>query len=459
MADCRKESETIFRAYDVRGIYGSDLSESVAYRLGSSFGKFCGQRGTVLVGQDVRPSSESLVNSLIEGMLSAGVNVSHIGIVPSPVLYHSTRNLGARAGVMTTASHLPPEWNGFKFCDNNGLVVSEGNGLESIKDIFNSDGEPSKKRGNKMLYSNSIDDYVSQMVDKLTIHSEFKVTVDYANSVTALVVPQILDRFLIEHVDINEELKETSPNRPSEPTVESLSQLKEEVKENGSSLGIAYDGDGDRVAFVDEFGNVHSSGNTTIPIFAKYYLSGGAGGKVVADVTCSDSVKEYIEKLGGELISVRVGHSFCAMAVKNHQALFGGQYSGHMSFPEMAYADDAIFASLRMIEVVQHMGPFSKLVKDLPKFYSTRIKEIVCNDQVKFRVIDECTRIVTQMRIFADTKDGLKIYNDDKSAWVLVRASNTSPVIRINSDGKDEDDVKEMQFLGEDIVREAMDGC
>lgn len=446
----------VFRAYDIRGIYRKDLDEDVARRIGMAYGKYLGEHGRVAVGRDVRESSQSLADSIATGIAESGVDVVDIGIVPSPIVYFVVKSMGLDGGIMTTASHLPPEWNGFKICDNDGIVISEDTGLKTIREMFLQNRIPSINTGIRSQYNSAITDYIQHVMDLVSISKTLKITMDYGNSVTALVVPELLRKIGIVPKEISKDIKPANPDRDSEPSDESLSNLKEAVLANDSDIGIAYDGDGDRVAFVDETGRVCWSGNTTIPIFAEHYLNKEKGGKVVLDVTCSSAVSDYIRSIGGDPVEVRVGSSFCANEVKRLKALFGGQYSGHTSFPEMNYADDAIFASLKMLEIISQGNKLSTLVSRIPQYPATRLRNIECDDLLKFGIIEKTTRKAIDLGYLVHQVDGAKIYDKTNGAWVLVRASNTSPLIRINAEGKTSKEAERMQSCGEELVKEAI---
>ncbi len=446
----------IFRAYDIRGVYGIDLDESIAFQIGEAYGQFLSGKANIAVGRDIRESSKKILDSLIEGLIKMGINVIDIGIVPSPVLYFTVKNLGLDGGVMTTASHLPPNWNGFKICDKEGIVRSQENGLDNLKHIYLSQNFSIRSLGNRTQYLRARDDYISYIKNLVSINPSLKVTVDYGNSVTALVVPDLLRKIGLSPIEISKELKPLHPDRDSEPSDTSLSNLKQAVLRNKSDIGIAYDGDGDRVAFVDEIGNIIWSGNKIIPILAKYYLKSAEKGKVVYDTTCSEAVGDFIRSLGGEGIEIRVGSGYCAERVKESGALFGGQYSGHTSFPEMGCIDDAIFASMKMLEIISRESTLSALASQIPEYSSTKLTNISCKDNIKFSVVTEVAKRAKTAGYYVVELDGAKIYDKASRSWVLVRASNTTPLIRINAEGRTNDDAVKMQSYGEMLVKEVI---
>lgn len=445
----------IFRAYDIRGIYGSDLFGETAERIGVAACADIGSKGTIVVGMDARESSGVLKSALIEGMTSAGCNVIDIGTVPSPVLYFSAKHLTADRGVIVTASHLPPEWNGFKFCDKGGIVISEGTGLEKIRSAFFEKDAEQGQQGSVVDYREILLDYSSYISGKIRIKKGLKAVFDYGNSVTSLAMGPILQKFPINATEINKEIKQSSPDRTSELTEEALTGLRIAVLEEGADVGIAYDGDGDRVAFVDGKGKILNTGNLIIPIFSNYYLERNPGGAVVYDVTCSDSVSEFIKSRGGRSIITKVGHSYCASEVIKSGAILGGQYSGHMVFPEIGCADDALYASLKMLEILSSSErTLNEMAGKIPQKKATGVFEYKVADSMKFDAVRKISKTIKKAGMQYADIDGLKILTDH--GWVLIRASNTSPAIKINAESDTCEEAEALQEYGKNLVKEAI---
>ncbi len=435
----------------MRGIYGKDVNEGTAENFGKAFGSFLGKGSKAAVGMDVRLSSESMKNSLVSGLISVGCNVVDLGVTPSPVLYFAPIRLGLDGGVMVTASHLPPEWNGFKICDSKGIVLSDGTGLEKVKKIFFSGSFASGSEG-KIERNDLIEDYIDFISSKIILKKKMKIVLDLANSVASLVAPQILRRIGAEVINIHEELDGRFPNRASEPTEESLQKLKQKVLENEADIGIGYDGDADRISLVDNLGRVFHSGNTLIPIFAKSYLKNNSGGKIVMDLTCSRAVEDFVKQNGGEPVVIRVGHSYCSHTTKNENALFGGQYSGHMCFPETFFTDDAIFASIKMVEIVSSQNKsLSEIINEIPKYSASKVLEIPCDDKIKFEIVSKIGDRLKKEGFKILGIDGVKAF-DEKGDWILIRGSNTLPVIKINSEARTEDRMKELFEFAKNVV-------
>ena len=445
----------IFRAYDIRGMFPDQLNEEIAFNIGKAFAATIGDGSSVAVARDVRRSSITIHDALCEGITSNGVNVIDVGELPSPLLYFNTHNLKLAGGAMITASHLPPNWNGIKFCDSRGIVVSLGTGLELIKQAVLSKEKNTIKTGAVSFYKEAIMDYVKYVIKKIRIGRELSIVVDYGNSVTANVVPLILTKLGVKFEQINTE--QGSFRRSSELTPDSMDELRRAVVNNSSDLGIAYDADGDRVGFVDNLGNVYPNGEKIIPIFAGDALAKSKG-EIIIDVTCSSAISKFIKEQGGTPVVIRVGHSYCANEVLNRGALFGAQYSGHYSFPEMECADDAIFASLKMIEILSKRNQsLFRLLASMPASYASRMVEVNCPDSAKFLVVSKIISLAKKTGYRVEEIDGVKIHSmKDDSEWVLIRASNTSPIIRINADGKSKESAEKLLSFGINMVKEVI---
>ena len=445
----------IFRAYDIRGMFPDQLNEEIAFNIGKVFATTISNGASVAVARDVRSSSIAIHKALCEGITSKGINVVDLGELPSPLLYFNTHNLKLAGGAMITASHLPPNWNGIKFCDSRGIVVSVGTGLESIKQAVLSTEKKTVKTGFVTFYKEGIMDYVKYVIKKIHIGRKLSIVVDYGNSVTANVVPLILTELGVRFEQINTE--KGNFRRSSELTPDSMDELRRAVVDTASDLGMAYDADGDRVGFVDNLGNVYPNGEKIIPIFAGDALAKSKG-EIVIDVTCPSAISKFIRERGGMPVVIRVGHSYCSNDVLNRSALFGAQYSGHYSFPEMGCADDAIFASLKMIEILSNRKQsLPQIVASLPVSYASRMVEVNCPDSAKFLTVSKVASMAKKIGYRLEEIDGAKIHSmNDDSEWVLIRASNTSPVIRINADGKSKKSVEKLLSFGINMVKEVI---
>ena len=432
---------SIFRAYDIRGVFGEDLTEEVATRIGAAFAIFVGEDKEVLVARDVRLSGEKLREALVSGLLS-GCDVTDVGIVPTPLLYFAINRLQKDAGIMITASHNPPEWNGFKAFSRKGSIY--GKDMEKVKQIAKEvDLERlGKKRGKLRSYKRTIQEYMDFAMNKIEIRRKLKVVADTANGTCGLVAPTLFKRLGCKILTLNRNPDGTFPAHLPEPKEETLGELKREVVKNKADLGVGYDGDGDRAVFVDEKGNV-IPGDLTLLVFAKDVLQKSKGAKIVYELSCSMAVEEYVKKLGGIPIVERVGHTFIMDRMIEENALFGGEKSSHFYFSECYGVDDAVFASLRMAEILSKSSEkLSEIVDSLPKYPSIYEKNFECPDNLKFAAIEKLRARFKDYGLTILDMDGVKVL--DKDGWVLLRPSNTEPIIRVSAEAKTEKKLEEL---------------
>ena len=444
-----------FRAYDVRGIYGPEITTDVAYRIGRAFCSYLGKGSNINVAEDTRNGSSDLCESLENGILDSGCNVINVGKVPSPILYFSTERLRSNAGVMITASHLPPEWNGFKFCDQFGQVISEGHGLESIGKIYLNEFPEISVIGEQKKYNNIISDYsnfIKRGINK--IRPDFKVTVDTSNSVPALFLPQLFNKANINSIFINTEILE-HPLHDVEPGFESMRMLSEKVVENDSDLGLIFDSDGDRVAFVDENGKIYPDGVILISLISNIMAKQNRTDTVVVDITCPTALLEYLESIGLKPVISRVGHNYCSSMALSQNSIFAAQFSGHISLRETNYRDDAIYASFKLMEFVSNLGePLSNYIKNnIPRFfYKTAALEIP--EIRKFGLMRDLIKIIKNCEKNVIEIDGVKAVRDEGS--YLIRASNTSNIIRIMAEGKNKEVMEKMMNIAMKKAKEVI---
>jgi len=445
-------NENIFRAYGVRGIFGKDLTVETARDIGKAFGTYLGEGKNLIVGRDSRPSGKALNSALIEGLTSVGCNVTDVGFLPSPVLYFAIYTNRKDGGVMITASHNPPEWNGFKLILEKGRFCAQGTGMEEVREIFMSKkfNQP-KEKGKVSSYGKILEEYSEFVLNKIDLKKRLKVVLDTGNSVCGLVAPKLFEKIGCDVITVNRELKEI-PARPSEPTEEALKELISTVKRENADFGVAYDGDGDRAAFIDDKGRYISS-DTMIMVLAKSILEKERSAKIVFDICCSSAVDDFVRKNGGIPLIGRVGHVFTKQRMIEENASFGGEYSGHIYFPEVFCFDDAIFASLKVAEIVSRSDvKLSKLVDSVPFLNHTPIKEVQCDDETKFRVIDKVKERFLSLGYKVVDIDGVKAFKGKD--WVLIRASNTMPQIKINSESETKRGAEEIFGIGMKILEE-----
>ncbi|HID19594.1 MAG TPA: phosphomannomutase/phosphoglucomutase [Methanophagales archaeon] len=449
----------IFRAYDIRGIYGDDLYPETMLRIGLGLGTYAKGRGetSVVVGNDIRTTSPLLANALISGLLSSGIDVSNAGTTTFGVCAFSGWLLKKDIIAYVTASHLPPEWNGVKFYTGEGIGFSaEENG--KIRDIvLDEKGETVSWRETGNYHDVDLrEEYIAWLGERFKFEvGEKRIVLDCGNGSMGLVALDVMKRVKLKTDALFPNPDPSFPNRPSEPT--ELGALKEAVLRNRADFGAAFDGDGDRVVIVDDRGRMLSADQCGV-IIAKDLLE-ELRGPVLANVECSMLIERELEKLGGKIERIPVGHTFLTLEAKRRNAVLGIESSGHYVIPSFFLFDDAMIIPLKLAEILAKTGKkVSELVDVLPQYPKAR-KNLQCDDKVKFEVI----------RILADrladeygadkinTMDGLRI--DLKAdGWVLIRASNTSPLIRVTVEG-DTEAIKEKlmkQFVGiaENAIRE-----
>lgn len=443
-----KMTEKVFRAYDIRGIYPRDIDEKFALNIGKAFGTY--GNGKVVVGMDSRLSSPSLKKEVIKGLVSSGSDVMDIGTVITPMVLFSTVFYRYDGGIMITASHNPKQWNGFLFSDNNGMAISYERGLKEIEKIFEgrnfSEGEFSKGKVNQ---KNVIDDYSDFMIRKLGVEDpiNMKVVVDAGNGSAGKIAPHILRKIGVKVQKVFCELDGKFPNREPEPRKGNLDEIKKEVLKNKADLGLAYDGDGDRLVAIDEKGNILEP-NQLFSIFVKSYLEKNKE-KIVHDALTSDTIPELVKNYNGLPVRCRVGRVFIASKVANEEAALAGEISGHYYFREMFGADDAMFASLKLIKFLADKGKKLSESYNLPDyiFGSRRVK---VKEREKFEFIENIKNRFKGYEL--DLIDGVKVIFD--GGWALFRPSNTESKISISYEARDRENFREIEKFVNNIVED-----
>jgi len=419
----------IFKAYDIRGLYPEELNEDGAYAIGRALVVHTGAR-KVAVGMDMRESSPSLRNALTRGITDQGADVVDIGLVSTPMTYFASWNLDVDAAVMVTASHNPAQYNGMKFCLKGAVPIGEGNGMEEIRDMA-VEGEFAEvsQKGTVEENQNLKDDYIDYVAGffKPGVGKK-KVVIDFANGM-GIADKDVYARFKddIEAIPLFDELDGNFPNHEANPLkTETLGALQAEVLENGADLGIAYDGDADRVGFVDEKGEIIPM-DYMIALLAKEVLKKYPGGKILMDLRSSNAVKEVIEEAGGSVERSRVGHSLIKKQMREVQAVFAGELSGHYFFEENSKAEMATLAAMMLLNLMNATGKkMSELTAELKRYFHS--------GEINSEVADKDAVMAKLKELYKDGKlderDGIRI--DFPDWWFNVRASNTEPKLRLN---------------------------
>jgi phosphomannomutase/phosphoglucomutase len=451
----KPDFDHIFRAYDIRGIFGKDLTEKIATKIGAAFATFL-EGKTVVVGRDTRISGEKLRDAMISGLVSR-CNVTDVGVVPTPLLYFAVNILQKNAGIMVTASHNPPQWNGFKaFRGQKGSIY--GKDMEKIKQ-YAKNVDPKtlgEKRGKAVSYEGIIPEYQDFVQSKIQLERKLKVVADTANGTCGLVAPALFERLGCNILTLNQKPDGTFPVHLPVPKAETLGELMKEVVRRKADFGVGYDGDGDRAVFIDEKGNL-IPGDLTLLIFAKDVLQKHRGGKVVYELSCSMAVEEYVKKLGGIPLVERVGHTFIMDKMISEKALLGGEKSSHFYFADVYGMDDGVFASLKLAEILSKSDEkLSEMVASLPQYPSVYEKNFECADNVKFAFIEKLRSQFKEYGLKTLDIDGVKLIEED--GWVILRASNTEPVIRISAEARTEKKLKELYDFAVKEVNKVMKG-
>lgn len=446
-----KPSPTIFRAYDIRGVYGVDIDEEIAYKIGRAFGATVS--GEVLVGRDVRRSGEKLVVALADGLNDSGVDVLVGGVCTTPACYFGARFFKTKGGVMVTASHNPPEWNGFKMFLGNGETISQGAGMENIRDMVINEnyGPPSKNKGTKENVDlNNF--YINYLVEKFPVLEGVRAAVDMSDGSACHVFPKIAEKLRLKIVALNNNPDGYFRGHPPEPTEENLAPLKKTVVENRLDFGVAFDGDADRAVFVDDKGRT-LEGDIALAVLLKGL---DRKGLVIYDVNSSTALKEVAEKLGFSTLEWKVGRAFIHRKVRELGAVIGGEKSNHLYFGELDGDDDALYAALKVANIIHSSKkPLSQHVDEIPKYPTTPIIVFDCPDEIKFQVVEKIAREFESLGMVVSRLDGVKAYSD--KGWVLVRASNTMPQVKMSAEAKDLDSLTWLKNLGERLIKHAIE--
>ena len=437
-------NESIFREYDIRGIVKLDFSKQVVENLGRAFGTYIlRQQGiSISISGDIRESSPILKKNFIKGVLSTGVNVIDIGILPTPVNYYSIYHLNTDAAVQITGSHNPSEFNGFKFsCKNESFY---GEKIQILKKmIINTDFE---KGNGKIKKQDILDDYIKMICSKIKLNKKLKVIIDSGNACGCLTVPQTLKKLGLNVEELYCDVDSSFPNHHPDPTVDSnLNDLVSKIKNNDFDLGMAFDGDADRIVVIDEKGNIIRCDNL-ISLFLPEIIT-TTNKKVIFDVKCSESLEKMIIKYGGEPLMWKTGHSLIKDKMKVENAKFAGEMSGHIFFADNYYGfDDALYVGLRLLQILSNTDQtLSQLTNEIPKYYSTPEMRIDCeNDNEKFKISKAAVQYFTD-NYDCITIDGVRIKFEN--GWGLVRASNTQPVIVCRFESTNRNDLNKIKKL------------
>ncbi|MFH1036308.1 MAG: phosphomannomutase/phosphoglucomutase [Pseudomonadota bacterium] len=444
----------IFREYDIRGLVDSEISDQDVTLIGRSIGTYMERRGVkrLTLGRDCRLSSDKYRDLLLEGLLATGREVVDVGVCPTPLLYYSVWHYEAQGGVMITASHNPPQYNGFKVLAGKSTI--HGAEIRKLYDIAQS-GDLVSGRGS-LSHKDILGPYMDYVAANIHLQGPLKLAVDAGNGTAGPVAVPLMQRLGIEVLPLYCDMDGRFPNHEPDPTVlGNLADLRRLVKEQGLRCGVAYDGDSDRVGAVDERGEP-VWGDMLLAIFARSILKDNPGATFIGEVKCSKNLYDDIKNHGGQAIMWKAGHSLIKQKMAETGALLAGEMSGHMFFKHRWFGfDDAIYASLRLCELLSaNPAPLSTWLDDLPPVVSTPEIRVDCPDEIKFRVVSQVTAKLSKEFEVVDV-DGVRVTFSD--GWGLVRASNTQPALVMRFEAQSQARLEEIQALVEDAVKQARD--
>lgn len=434
----------IFKQYDIRGIYGKELRNEDAERIGRAFGTYIKRKGETeaVVGMDNRKSSPELFQSVVKGLTETGIHVRNIGVVLSPIFYYATHLYQIKSGIMITASHNPAEYNGFKVQYDGRTLYGEE--LQELRDIIRND-DYECGRG-ELTEQSPVDDYISMIKEKIQLPGRrLKVVADCGNGTASFFAPRLLNELGCEVIPLYCDSDPEFPNHFPDPVkAENLRDLIAAVKENGADLGVAFDGDGDRLGVVDHKGNI-IWGDQLMILFWREILPKYPGTNAIVEVKCSDTLADEIRKLGGNPIFYKTGHSLIKAKMRELNAVFTGEMSGHMFFADEYFGyDDALYACARLLRIISKSGrSLNELLSDVPKTFATHEIRVACPEEEKLSYVEKARTYFKEKGNKILEVDGARV--SFSHGWGLVRASNTGPELIVRCESKTEDGLEEIK--------------
>jgi len=433
-----KISKNIFRAYDIRGLYKKDISPEIFYKIGIATGNYVKKGSSekhIAVGNDIRKTSYTLTHAFISGVSSTGTNVTYFGTTAFGQTLFKGWELKQDLIVYITASHLPPEWNGIKFYYRDGVGLPEEE-LMKIRD-YTLNEESNIVDWKQVGTVNFIDpkkSYKDFFQSKFHYNKKLRVALDCGGASMTLSAPEVFENVEINTIPVFCKPDPSFSNRPSDPKPKNLNVLVDTVKKNDCDFGVAFDGDGDRSVIVDNTGKILSADETGI-ILGKYGISRNRG-TIIVNVECSKAIEEQLSPLGFNIKQINVGHTFLTLHAKKEKSPLGIESSGHLILPEYFLFDDAMVVPLKIAEILDKTGKtLEELLREVP-IYPIKKEEIECDDHIKFDVVDKLKNNIKTEFEDTNTLDGIRINLDE--GWVLIRPSNTSPIIRLTTEADDE---------------------
>lgn len=425
---------SIFKAYDIRGIVDNTLTQDITYKIGQAVGSEVIANGgdTIVIGRDGRLSGPALAETLANGLRASGVNVIDIGVAPSPVVYYSSYSKGVPSCIAITGSHNPPNYNGFKMVVDGVTLSAER--IQALKErILNDDFESGE---GAYQQEEIIDDYIARIVEDVKPARKMKIVIDSGNGVAGATAPQVFKQLGCDVIELFSEVDGTFPNHHPDPSqIENLQDLISAVREHNAEIGLAFDGDGDRLGVITPKGEIVWPDRQMI-LFARDILSRNPGSEVIYDVKCSRSLPTEIEKAGGTATMWRTGHSFIKAKLKETGAAIAGEMSGHIFFKERWFGfDDGVYAGARLIELLSKMsGTPQEIFDTLPDSINTPELRMDFDEGEHYKFMDKLKESATfDANAEVSTIDGIRV--DYKDGFGLIRPSNTTPILVLRFEG------------------------
>ena len=448
--------DKIFRAYDIRGTYPEQINKKVFYDLGRTLGTTIKDSNNepIVICRDGRTSSEDLQASMMSGITSCGIDVINIGLLPTPLMNFALKYENLNNGLMITGSHNPKNYNGVKIVLD-GLTLY-GDYIQSLKNkMINNEYHVSKKLGKITTDTSISSKYIQFIKSKISFNSSIKIIIDCGNGVTSTIIRSLCSELKINAVIINEDIDGNFPNHPPDPSnPENLKQLYDAINKNSADLGVAFDGDGDRIILMKKNGEIVWP-DQLMMIFSQTILKNNPNRSIVYDVKCSQHLENIIRENKGKPIISRTGHSYIKKTIKDHDAILGGEMSGHIFFNDSWFGfDDGMYAMVRLMEIFSKLENIDDVFKNLPKSITTPEISIKYDDN-HFTFMEKFVKL----SMFSEAKkseiDGLKLIYDD--GWGLIRCSNTSPCLVLRFEANSKKSLLRIQSIFKDAMLEIDD--
>jgi len=445
---------SIFREYDIRGRVREDLSDPVVTAVASAFAALFAQHNCrkIVVGRDGRPSSPGIMDLTVQTLVRFGFDVIDIGLVPTPLMYYSVHRLQADGGLVVTASHNPPEYNGFKALLGTDALFGEQ--IRAVYELARSGPFPPSGAGTHTR-RDMLEDYYEYITGNIHLQRPLSVVVDCGNGTAGVTAPTLYRRLGARIIPLYTEVDGTFPNHHPDPTkVENLQDLIRTVKESGAGLGIGFDGDADRIGVVDGEGHI-LWGDQLMIIFCRDILPKYPGGKVISEVKASETLYEEIRRLGGTPIMWKTGHSLIKKKIKDEKAVFAGEMSGHIFFNDRWFGfDDAVYAGARLLEILAASNQsLADLYRQIPRAVNTPEIREETTEEAKFKIVERVVdHFKTQNYPVIDI-DGARV--TFPGGWALVRASNTQPSLVLRFEARDQETLEKIRSIVTPVIREA----